>query len=331
MRDARVQPVNQPPKMRRARSDFLLTLCSLSACLGVLYLAVVQPEQPRSGEPASSAPAAASDFDDKTRELENKVARLSQDLTRATKQLDNALARLEATSAATAKNAAITEAMTQVSAPEPGIAGPNGSRNPRFRELLSPSGEPIAFDLRFQGLYGRRLVFRDADNRPTAFDVEEVHPGVLGHLGIDLDEARDAGRRADEKRQARAAAAARRQEEKAAALARAAARNREAEAAAADAIKSTAPQTTYVTINQPPPTQPFYSTPVYQYWTCPTSLVRVPRRSHVPTPPSFHFNLGPLSANVAPTAAWVGSTSARFPYNEGFRFNPTGPYTTIPR
>jgi len=317
--------------MKRSRSDFLLTLCSLSACLGVVYLAAeratepdLQPTPP-SGTPLPEPSAA------KARELESKVAELTRNLNRTTTQLNEAMARLSEDAGEVRRAAAVEEAMAQTPAPRLLTLGPEGSQVPHFDELPAPSGQSLATDVRYHGIYGRRLVFRDAVNRPKAFDVEEVHPGVLAHLGIDVNDATEAGHRAEERRRARAEAAAQRRAERAQALAAEQARQNHPAPIADASMSAPTTQTTHITINQPAPAQPVYTTPVYYHWNYPVRRTPV-RRNPTPWPTSgFHFNVGPVSASVAPTANWVGSDAARFPYNQGFRFNQTGPYTTIPR
>lgn len=319
--------------MKRSRSEFLLTLCSLSACLGVVYLAAERNigtvEQPT---PASAAPL-PEPSETTARELESKVEELTRNLKRTTTQLDEAMARLSENDGEAREAAALAEAMTQTPAPRLVTLDSDERQVPHFDELPAPSGQSLATDVRYHGIYGRRLVFRDVDNRPRAFDVEEVHPGVLGHLGIDLNDATEAGRRGEERRRARAEAAAQRRAERAQALAAEQARQNQAAPFADASMAAPTTQTTHITINQPAPAQPVYTTPVYQYqyWNYPVRRTPV-RRNNVLGPTSgFHFNVGPVSASVAPTANWVGSDAARFPYNQGFRFNQTGPYTTIPR
>ena len=315
----------------RVRSDFLLALCSLSACLGVLYLALernsppVEPPLLRNVAQAQDTPA------DSHRELEKKVEELTRDLDRTSEQLNNAMARLTENAEEARQATALTEAMARIPAPQMVVLEADGQPVPHFRELLSPSGQTLATDVQFHGIYGRRLVFRGVDNHPTAFDVEEVHPGVLGHLEIDLNAAKQAGLRAAEKRRARAEAAARRREERAQAEAAALARERQAVEAAEASIAPPTTQTTHITINQPPPAQAVYTTPVFYYWNHPVRRTPVRRNYALGSTSGFQFNIGPVSASVAPTRNWVGSDAARFPYNQGFRFNQTGPYTTIPR
>ncbi len=317
--------------MKQSRSDFLLALCSLSACVGVLYLVVEQNRRAIETPVAAQALQSPGPSDADTQALETKVAELTRNLDRTTAQLDHAMARLSENSTESRRSARSAEAMGQIPAPVMVNSGTDGRLLPSFEELLSPSGEPLASQVRFSGIYGRRLVFRDADNQPRAFDVEEVHPGVLEHLEIDLDAAREAARRTAENRRARAEAAARRRAEIAQAQAAEQARQIQAAPPAEASMATPAPQTTHITINQPAPQPSYYTTPVYYYWPQPVRRTPV-RRNVIPGSGSgIQFNVGPVTANVGSSPTSAGSDAARFPYNQGFRFIQSGPYTTIPR
>lgn len=63
-------------------------------------------------------------------------------------------------------------------------------RTYRFPRLLAVSGQTLATDVDFGDIYGRRMVFRRQDGPPLAFDVDEIHPGVLMYLGISAEAAK---------------------------------------------------------------------------------------------------------------------------------------------
>ncbi len=58
-----------------------------------------------------------------------------------------------------------------------------------FPELINPEGGSLAKDMEFSRLYGTKLAFRNASGAPASFEAEELHPGILAHLGIDLYDA----------------------------------------------------------------------------------------------------------------------------------------------
>jgi hypothetical protein len=58
-----------------------------------------------------------------------------------------------------------------------------------FAKLLAPGGNTLATDTEFRTQFGRRFVFRSGTGRPLAYDVDELHPGVLIHLGLNRETA----------------------------------------------------------------------------------------------------------------------------------------------
>ncbi|MGV3755310.1 MAG: hypothetical protein ACO1QS_08005 [Verrucomicrobiota bacterium] len=62
-------------------------------------------------------------------------------------------------------------------------------RNYTFAKLLAPGGNTLATEAEFRTQFGRRFVFRAGANRPLAYDVDELHPGVLLHLGLNREAA----------------------------------------------------------------------------------------------------------------------------------------------
>lgn len=58
-----------------------------------------------------------------------------------------------------------------------------------FAKLPAPAGNTLATDAEFRTQFGRRFVFRSGTGRPLAYDVDELHPGVLLHLGLNRETA----------------------------------------------------------------------------------------------------------------------------------------------
>lgn len=68
-----------------------------------------------------------------------------------------------------------------------------------FPELVSPDGRLLGADMTFSRQYGSKLAFRPRSGAPVTFEVDELHPGILTHLGIDPYEAQRAQSEMDEK------------------------------------------------------------------------------------------------------------------------------------
>ncbi len=262
-------------------------------------------------------------------ELKLEIRRLNEELKETTARLDEAIrpASPPAPAPPRISDDDMARFMAEIDAP---TAVP-GSPARVFALLPGPDRKPLAANVKFRALYGRRLAFRDADNRPFAVDIESVHPGVLGHLGINLDEALAEDARDRANRRALAEAAARRQETRLRAAAEAAQRQplQQPEAASGPAT-----QTTHITIQQPTttPIYPYPSTvwtaqPVYGYSSPSYYSSSAWWR---PTIPRFQATLGPLSiATACPPPQPAPASGFRF--NNQFRFTEQGPYTTIPR
>ena len=76
-----------------------------------------------------------------------------------------------------------------------------------FPELRGQDLRRLATAVRFSDIHGRRLVFRSSTGLPVAFDVEELHPALLAHLGIDAEAAKRAQAGIDQQKRLRAEAA----------------------------------------------------------------------------------------------------------------------------
>lgn len=61
-----------------------------------------------------------------------------------------------------------------------------------FSLLPGVNGQLLAANVDFGQAYGRRLVFRRSSGPPLAYDVDELHPGVLLHLNINPDDVKRA-------------------------------------------------------------------------------------------------------------------------------------------
>jgi hypothetical protein len=132
-----------------------------------------------------------------------QAARLREQLAAATNELVTAKLQVEAyeakreleaqaLAAEAKKSADLNQLRSEVPAP---IV--TSSRNPAgkeqktytFPKLMAPGGNPLAADAEFRTQFGRRFVFRAGSGRPLAYDVDELHPGVLLHLGLNRDMA----------------------------------------------------------------------------------------------------------------------------------------------
>ena len=68
-----------------------------------------------------------------------------------------------------------------------------------FEKLVGISGNQLATNVEFRGVYGRRLVFA-SNIRPIAFDVDEIHPWILDSLRGDAEEAKQAQQEIDHRK-----------------------------------------------------------------------------------------------------------------------------------
>lgn len=154
------------------------------------------------------------------RVMEEKLNQLSQVLTQSTAQLRLANLKLEAYEAkqqadveAAQRNAArsadLKKAMAAVPAPVVETSLNSLGREIRhytFPQLLGAKSEVLATNATYSSAFGQRLVFRPVTGSPLAFDVDELHPGVLAYLGLDADTLKQAQVELDQRRQAQEAA-----------------------------------------------------------------------------------------------------------------------------
>lgn len=68
-----------------------------------------------------------------------------------------------------------------------------------FQALYGRNGEVLGRDLEFSAVYGRRVAFKEVLSlRRLAFDVDELHPFVLAHLGVSAEGQKQYQARQDE-------------------------------------------------------------------------------------------------------------------------------------
>lgn len=132
----------------------------------------------------------------------DEAAKLQAQLITATNELVTAKLKVEAyeakrqlelqAQAAEAKKVAdLTQLKSEVPAPTITTQKSGGKEKTTytFPKLLAPGGNPLATDAEFRTQFGRRFVFRAGNGRPVAYDVDELHPGVLLHLGLSRESA----------------------------------------------------------------------------------------------------------------------------------------------
>lgn len=264
--------------MARKRHVNLFASCCLLASVWALYLTVSGQNDDKIAPPLARSIASVTKPDGASAEsqgpeaLNRRVEQLAKSLDEATAKLDTAMGRLESAQASgQSRRFSDEERVRQMAEITPPIesvqTAPDGrvTRNVAFEELIGVHGQILATAATFRGAYGRRLVFRGPDNQPLAFDVEELHPGVLAHLRIRLSDVTAAHQHEQENRRLRAEAANRRR------LARA--RETEAHNAArpaAEVLPATSAQpsghSTYITIQQPNTSTPNNYYPGYPYY-----------------------------------------------------------------
>lgn len=66
----------------------------------------------------------------------------------------------------------------------PNVTADRGQKTYVFPQLVNAKSDVVLTNAEFRTLAGRRLTFRVAEG-PRAFDVDELHPGVLAYLDID--------------------------------------------------------------------------------------------------------------------------------------------------
>ena len=132
-----------------------------------------------------------------------KAAFLQEQLVLATNELATAKLKVEAyeakrqleaqaQAAETKKTSDVTQLKAEVPAPAVTTnltAAGKPQKTYTFSKLIAPDGHALAAEAEFRTQFGRRFVFRSGAGRPIAYDVDELHPGVLLHLGLDREAA----------------------------------------------------------------------------------------------------------------------------------------------
>ncbi|MBI5384899.1 MAG: hypothetical protein HZA90_09460 [Verrucomicrobia bacterium] len=137
----------------------------------------------------------------RTAAFQAKVNQLTMVLTNSTAELSAVRQRLHdlefqrnapAAVLASAPKDAITQRLLNECAPTVTVTTNAQGREERrvvFATLFGPASQVLGRDLEFSATYGRRVAFKEtASARRMAFDVDEIHPFALAHLGIDPDE-----------------------------------------------------------------------------------------------------------------------------------------------
>ncbi|MCD6052527.1 MAG: hypothetical protein K0Q55_3945 [Verrucomicrobia bacterium] len=143
--------------------------------------------------------------------LQEQLALATNDLTTAKLKVKayEAKRQLEAEAQAmeTKKVADLTQLKAEVPLPKVAISQSTTGKEQRvytFPKLTGKGGNTLATDAEFRMQFGRRFVFRAGSGQPVAYDVDELHPGVLLHLGLNREAALAAQQEID--RQAQIAA-----------------------------------------------------------------------------------------------------------------------------
>ncbi|MFT4586841.1 MAG: hypothetical protein ACI9VS_003931 [Candidatus Binatia bacterium] len=326
--------------MARTRKLNLFASCCLLASAWALYLTNSHPSAANSTRfQSGNLHASSLQVEDATtpgehENLTTKVEELSKSLDEAATKLEAALNRLETSQnppqRARFSAAEIARQMAEVAPPRESVHRDRNGRVERvfsFDELTAVDGKSLANAVTFKEAYGRRLVFRSIDNKPLAFDAEEVHPGVLAHLGIQLSEVLAADRRDQERRRLRAEAATRRRLARIQEAAKFAAASKAEEQPSAP-IAQPAGQSTYITIQQPsaPAANNYYPNHLYSGYSGYSSYSYPVHYGYQPRYPLWRHGFQTPTVN---TGAWSQSpTTRQLPQvqaamNSGFRFNNT--------
>lgn len=186
-------------------TDRLVLLCVLALCLLAFSAQVLM--EPAPAREAAAAPPAAPPSPE-VGELEARIENLSRSLEHTTRELNATLARLRSIEQDAQQEASAQERLARIERARESVPSPlrlerDGEEVLLFSAVPDPMGKPLAENVIFNARYGSRLVFRKDDGLPLGFDVSEVHPGVLGHLGIDPAIALEEQRRLDERKRER--------------------------------------------------------------------------------------------------------------------------------
>ena len=68
-----------------------------------------------------------------------------------------------------------------------------------FKTLYGNNSQVLGRDLEYSAVYGRRVAFKEAGSaQRVAFDVDDLHPYVLAHLGLNAEEQKQRQAQQDE-------------------------------------------------------------------------------------------------------------------------------------
>jgi hypothetical protein len=146
-----------------------------------------------------ATPAPPNPAPDRTVILQEQLATISNELVTAKLKVEAYEAKrlLEAQAQANEAKKVADIGQLKAAVPTPTITTNRNSAGKEqriytFAKLLAPAGNTLATDAEFRTQFGRRFVFRSGTNRPLAYDVDELHPGVLLHLGLNREAAMSA-------------------------------------------------------------------------------------------------------------------------------------------
>lgn len=148
-----------------------------------------------------------------SRALQGKIQQLTEVLTNSTAQLRTARERIAAYEAIEQSRLAQEEEQKAAAAQSPteSVPAPTVLRTNLlgtmekliiFPALLTRSGQTIASNVQYSATYGRRVVFVFPDLQRRAFDIDDLHPEILAHLGINTEEIKRFAAQKEQREQA---------------------------------------------------------------------------------------------------------------------------------
>jgi len=145
------------------------------------------------------ARAAHEQRDSTVSELETQIQELTETLSLSTEKLQQATEALATRRAAAVETQPAPPSPAEMRALQAAVKQPavevktdtagGETRIYTFPELIDPAGKVVATDMEFSRLYGTKLAFRNSSGAPVSYEAEELHAGILAHLGIDLYDA----------------------------------------------------------------------------------------------------------------------------------------------
>lgn len=155
-----------------------------------------------------------------SRQLEEKMGRMTEVLNQSTERLTETSAKLKEYEAkfgpvgASRRQPLSPDEAARLKAQVPAPQVEEGKdrsgkvvKRVVFTELTGKEGKVLATNAEFGSILGRRLFFRRAVGSPLAFDVDELHPGVLAYLDVNPEEAKYQQVQMDQQKKEREAAA----------------------------------------------------------------------------------------------------------------------------